>query len=130
MTGDGKAIGQKFGIAFTGRWVWNMKDYIDVGFMKLFYANYLFRDPENLTNPDEKGDTLATEMAPIKARIEKTKAEVAEMDHKVAAKWLLLPEEEEDFVYPLQVIDRMGRDELFMKAVVESFWELKASANQ
>jgi hypothetical protein len=29
MTGDGKAIGTKFGIAFTGAWVWKMKDYID-----------------------------------------------------------------------------------------------------
>jgi hypothetical protein len=36
MTADRKAIGTKFGIAFTGRWVWNMKDYIDTGFMKLF----------------------------------------------------------------------------------------------
>ena len=101
MTGDGKAIGQKFGIAFTGRWVWNMKDYIDVGFMKLFYANYLFRNPDTLTDSDEKGETLATEMAPIKARIEKIKAEVAEMDPEPAAKWLQISEEEEDFHYPL-----------------------------
>jgi len=36
MTGDGKAIGNKFGISFTGKWVWNMKDYIDRSFMKLF----------------------------------------------------------------------------------------------
>jgi len=36
MTGDGKAIGTKFGIAFTGKWVWKMKDYIDVSFMNLF----------------------------------------------------------------------------------------------
>lgn len=36
MTGDGKAIGTKFGIAFTGKWVWKMKGYIDVGFMSLF----------------------------------------------------------------------------------------------
>ena len=42
MTGDGKAIGTKFGIAFSGKWVWNMKTYIDVGFMKLFDPNYLY----------------------------------------------------------------------------------------
>jgi len=42
MTGDGIAIGSKFGIAFTGRWVWNMKDYIDVSFMNLFDRDYLF----------------------------------------------------------------------------------------
>ena len=42
MTGDEKAIGSKFGIAFTGRWVWRMKDYIDVSFMNLFERKYLF----------------------------------------------------------------------------------------
>ena len=79
MTGDGKAIGQKFGIAFTGKWVWNMKDYIDVCFMKLFYHHYLFNKPETLEETDDKGDRLAKEMAPIKARMETIKAEVAEM---------------------------------------------------
>jgi hypothetical protein len=44
MTGDGKAIGTKFGITFAGKWVWMMKDYIDMGFMKLFDPHYLFKD--------------------------------------------------------------------------------------
>lgn len=46
MTGDGKAIGTKFGIAFTGKWVWKMKDYIDVLFMNLFEWDYLFKNFE------------------------------------------------------------------------------------
>ena len=29
MTGDGSAIGTKYGITFKGKWVWLMKDYID-----------------------------------------------------------------------------------------------------
>jgi selenide,water dikinase len=29
MLGDGTAIGTKFGITFSGKWVWKMKDYID-----------------------------------------------------------------------------------------------------
>ena len=41
------AIGTKFGMAWNGKWVWKMKDYIDVGFMKLFMPQYLFRDYEN-----------------------------------------------------------------------------------
>ena len=69
MTADGKAIGQKFGIAFTGRWVWQMKDYIDVGFMKLFDARYLFRDPIDCEDPDEKGEILEKEKAPILEKI-------------------------------------------------------------
>jgi NADH dehydrogenase FAD-containing subunit len=46
MTGDGKAVGTKFGIAFAGKWVWKMKDYIDVSFMNLFNKHYLFEDFE------------------------------------------------------------------------------------
>ena len=49
------------------------------------------------------------------------------MDANAAANWLLLAEDEEDFQYPLYVIDRMGRDESFMKDVVKNFWELKAA---
>ena len=47
MTADQKAIGAKFGITFVGKWVWNMKDFIDRGFMKLFDPNYLFNDYQN-----------------------------------------------------------------------------------
>ncbi len=36
MLGDARAIGTKFGITFTGRWVWNLKDHIDVTWMKRF----------------------------------------------------------------------------------------------
>ena len=32
------------GMAWSGKWVWLMKDFIDVGFMKLFMPQYLFRD--------------------------------------------------------------------------------------
>jgi selenide,water dikinase len=42
MTGDGSAVGSKFGIAFSGKWVWRMKDHIDRGFMKLFAPENLF----------------------------------------------------------------------------------------
>lgn len=42
MTADRKAIGTKFGLTFVGKWVWEMKDYIDLGFMKLFDPNYLY----------------------------------------------------------------------------------------
>ena len=44
MTGDKKAIGTKFGMAWSGKWVWKMKDYIDMSFIKLFQPQYLYRD--------------------------------------------------------------------------------------
>ena len=44
ITADEKAIGTKFGMAWSGKWVWKMKDYIDVGFVNLFTPHSLFRD--------------------------------------------------------------------------------------
>jgi hypothetical protein len=90
-----------------------MKNYIDVGFMKLFYANYLFHNPEKLTEPDEKGEILQKEMYPIKEHVEKLRGKVAEFDPKTAAKSLLADEEHEEFHEQLLVIDRMGKDEEF-----------------
>jgi selenide,water dikinase len=34
--GDKQAFGTKFGISFYGRWVWNLKQNIDVNFVKMF----------------------------------------------------------------------------------------------
>jgi hypothetical protein len=57
MTGDGSSIGSKFGIAFVGKWVWELKDMIDMSFMDLFNPNYLFENyKENGTKtPIENG---------------------------------------------------------------------------
>ena len=89
MTGDGKAIGTKFGIAFTGKWVWKRKDYIDVGFMKMFTPEYLFSDPVACTGIDEKMEKLEREKAPDKEYVEKVRGQVAEFDPVTAAKSLL-----------------------------------------
>lgn len=48
MTGDGSCIGSRFGVCFTGKWVWAMKDYIDMSFMNLFNPIYLFKDFKQL----------------------------------------------------------------------------------
>ena len=48
MTGDGNCIGSKFGISFVGKWVWGMKDYIDMSFMNLFNPRYLYKDYETM----------------------------------------------------------------------------------
>jgi NADH dehydrogenase FAD-containing subunit len=34
--GDKMAFGTKFGIGFYGKWVWNMKEFIDVNFVQMF----------------------------------------------------------------------------------------------
>ena len=47
MTGDGSCIGSKHGMCFIGKWVWKLKDFIDMSFMNLFNPKYLFNDYEN-----------------------------------------------------------------------------------
>ena len=46
MTGDGSCIGSRFDLAFGGKWVWKMKDYIDMSFMNLFNPRFLFENYE------------------------------------------------------------------------------------
>ena len=69
MTGDGKAIGSKFGIAFTGKWVWHMKDHIDRSFMKLFDPHYLFKEykTKGCAEPMENNELLENEKEEEKA---------------------------------------------------------------
>lgn len=71
MTGDGKGIGTKFGIAFAGKWVWNMKNHIDTSFMKLFDPNYLFKDyqTKQFSEPLDNNELFEEEKA---TEIEKT----------------------------------------------------------
>ena len=47
------------------------------------------------------------------------------MDPVTGAKSLLQDEEQEEFLEQLQIIDRMGRDEKFMKEVVAHFNNIK-----
>jgi selenide, water dikinase len=58
MTGDGSAIGTKFGIAFCGKWVWHMKDHIDRGCMKLFTPENLFNTYDYSKTFQEQKDKL------------------------------------------------------------------------
>mmetsp|Transcript_2750 Transcript_2750/g.2594 ORF Transcript_2750/g.2594 Transcript_2750/m.2594 type:complete len:85 (+) Transcript_2750:1022-1276(+) len=78
MTGDGKAIGHKFGIAFTGKWVWKLKDHIDSGFMKLFMPTYLFNDYENkgFAEPLENNELFEQQKAEDMASTQSLRAQV------------------------------------------------------
>ena len=48
MTADESCIGSKHGISFKGKWVWNLKDFIDKSFVDLFDPKLLFEDYQNL----------------------------------------------------------------------------------
>ena len=99
MTGDGKAIGTKFGIAFTGKWVWAMKDFIDMGFMNLFDPMYLYKDFKTLgtKEPLENNELFDDVNAENEKEIGPLRERVKTMDAKSAGQLFSCGEEETEF---------------------------------
>ena len=99
MTGGGSAIGTKFGIAFTGKWVWNMKDFIDVGFMNLFDPMYLYKDfrTQGTKEPLENSELFDDVNAENEKVIGPLRERVKTMDAKSAGELLACGEEETEF---------------------------------
>jgi hypothetical protein len=87
MTGDGKCIGGKYGICFVGKWVWGLKDYIDMSFMDLFNPLYLFKDYESkgTKEPIENYSLFDDEAEEKQKTIAELKEQAAKMDAKSAA---------------------------------------------
>jgi NADH dehydrogenase FAD-containing subunit len=123
MTGDGECISNKYGIAFSGRWVWNMKDWIDRGFMKLFDPHYLFEDyaKKGCATRLENNELFDDEDKDLQALLKPIKARVATMDPVTAGRLLSCDEHEEEFHERFQILMRMHTDEAFEKAVVQNF---------
>jgi len=123
MTGDEKAVGTKFGIAFTGKWVWKMKDYIDVSFMNLFNKNYLFHDYETkgYAEPVTENVLYEEEKKELQEITEPIRAKVGTWTAEECGQALSVGEEQEDFWEQLFTLDRMAREEGFADAVKEHF---------
>lgn len=123
MTGDGSSIANKYGIAFSGKWVWHMKDWIDRGFMKLFDPNYLFEDYKNQGTAkklesnelfDDEDKETQKVVGPIKERVKS-------MDAVTAGKLLSCEESESEFHERFQILMRMHTDKEFEMDVVANF---------
>jgi len=125
MTGDGGCIGSKFGIGFVGKWVWGLKDYIDMGFMNLFNPKYLFKDYETQGTKEPIDDTSLfddiDDNIKLKALIAEHKKKAFEMNAEEAAKLLACPEDTEEFHDKWQVLTRMHFDSEFTAEVVKHF---------
>ena len=122
-TGDQMGLGNKFGITFSGKWVWNMKDFIDTTFMKLFTPKYLFEDYETqgYAKPIEHNELFEDESAEVKAKTQPIRDSVAKLNSSQAAQILSCGEEEEEFFERLFILDRMHFDPDFASAVVSKF---------
>jgi len=115
MTGDGMALGAKFGITFSGKWVWHMKDFIDRGFMNLFDPNYLFKDYQNkgTSEPLENNELFDDEKAELEVKLAPLRAKVANMDPAEAGALLSCSENEEEFHERLIILTRMHFEKEF-----------------
>lgn len=123
MTGDGKALGAKFGITFAGKWVWLMKDFIDRGFMTLFDPNQLFNDypHKGASEPLENNELFDDAKAELEAKLAPMRAKVATMDPAEAGALLACSEEETEFHERLMILTRMHFEKDFELKVVEAF---------
>lgn len=123
MTGDGKALGSKFGITFSGKWVWLMKDFIDRGFMNLFDPNILFKDyPQKGTSePLESNELFDDAKAELEVQLAPIRSKVAIMDPTEAGALLSCSEEETEFHERLMILTRMHFEKDFELKVVEAF---------
>lgn len=123
MTGDGSAIGTKYGITFKGKWVWHMKDYIDQSFMDLFDANYLFEDYKNkgMAVPLEHNALFDDEAAEEAKRLAPIKEMVAKMTPEEAGKLFACEPEETEFRSRFMLVQRMNADPAFADEAVKHF---------
>ena len=99
MTADRSCLGSRFGLCFVGKWVWELKDFIDMGFMDLFNPKYLFKDYETkgTAEPIENFIMYEEETGKKKQMMEELKAKVYQMDPPEAASVLSAAEDDMEF---------------------------------
>ena len=107
MAGDGTALGFRFGLPLFGKWVWLLKDNIDVMFMDLFQAKNL-----PVLDGSKAGDKLDTSQYDA---AEDTKPR---LDPKEAADLLLRTDDDVDFQAAWSVLRNMMKDEEYKNSVL------------
>ena len=122
MTGNLKAVGTKFGFSFNGKWVWNMKDYIDVGFMKLFDPKYLFKDYENkgTAEPLEHNALFEEELKAAGDERTESKNRVAKISVDEAVQMFKVSEDHEEFLDQFMILERMKSDIPFKEGIMKA----------
>eukprot|EP01047_Picozoa_sp_COSAG01_P053514 COSAG01_NODE_5745_length_4062_cov_1.625284_2_plen_473_part_00 len=107
MCGDGTALGFRFGIAFSGQWVWKLKDHIDVMFMNLFKEEYL---------PKSKAGSIDTAQYDAKKMDDYSAQQI---DCAEAAQELLRTDDQVDYLQNWAILRRMMVENPYKEAVLE-----------
>ena len=120
MTADGNCIGTKHGMTFVGKWVWEMKDWIDLGFMKLFDPNYLYMDYKNKGTefPLDNEEIFGEEKSKLEGKIGHLRAKVTAMSAAEGAALLSCGEEETEFHERFMFLMRMHTDPVLTAEVM------------
>lgn len=123
MTADGNCIGSKYSIGFVGKWVWELKDFIDMGFMNLFNPKYLFKDYETqgTKEPIDDFSLFDDESAKMKATIDIHRKRAHEVTPEAAAAILNCTEDVMEYQDKWQIMVRMHTDPEFTSEVVKHF---------
>lgn len=106
VCGDGTAIGFRFGISFQGKWVFELKDEIDKGFMDLFRVENLPElkegQPYDTTQYDDDSKRKRPEpLSPLDAAQLLQRTDDA-VDFRLA--WSILRRMDQDHAYRQQVL--------------------------
>eukprot|EP00184_Porphyridium_aerugineum_P008091 CAMPEP_0184692684 /NCGR_PEP_ID=MMETSP0313-20130426/1057_1 /TAXON_ID=2792 /ORGANISM="Porphyridium aerugineum, Strain SAG 1380-2" /LENGTH=548 /DNA_ID=CAMNT_0027150533 /DNA_START=248 /DNA_END=1894 /DNA_ORIENTATION=+ len=96
--GDGRALGCKWDLAFRGRWVWNLKLYIDRSFMEQFH-----KLDTNLASFELPKDLETFKGTPSEG----------------AGLLINCPEDQECFEQQWQVLNRMHIDNAFLRQILQ-----------
>lgn len=107
MAGDGTALGFRFGLPLFGKWVWLLKDNIDVMFMDLFQAKNL-----PVLNESKTGDKLDT------SQYDAAEDNKPRLVPKEAADLLLRTDDDADFQAAWSVLRNMMKDEEYKNNVL------------
>ena len=121
-TGDYRAIGTRYGFSFAGKWVWNMKDYIDVGFMKLFDPNNLFNDYKNkgTAEPLDFNALFEEELKSASDERLRIKDKVKHLSVEDASKYFKVSEDSEEYLEQFMILERMKIDVPFRDGMIKS----------
>ena len=106
MCGDGKALGFRFGIPLYGKWVWELKDHIDVTFMRLFDVSLL----PKLDVGDEGGSETGGKKSYDTKQYDAYEAGKERPPARCAAADLLRTDDDVDYFHNWSILKEMVQD--------------------
>eukprot|EP01016_Furgasonia_blochmanni_P032808 TRINITY_DN3387_c0_g1_i12.p1 TRINITY_DN3387_c0_g1~~TRINITY_DN3387_c0_g1_i12.p1 ORF type:complete len:490 (-),score=107.13 TRINITY_DN3387_c0_g1_i12:362-1831(-) len=125
-TGDGKSCGGKFGVSMYGKWVMELKDYIDRQFMNMFNPKRIFTFYDNVSFLRREVEELVDHLD-MKESAEERKKAYAYTPEEAAQRLLPRNENDKDLAFKdrMYIIERMNVEPDFHDKVLKKFGEFR-----